>query len=188
MANFNTIARQAVITADAFEKGHFIFADGEHAVTKIEMDHLWDHPRELETVLELLAEAKGLPPADVILGVPTGGQRLAEALAVREGLALSKLERIPGGAKQDFRFVSPTDQALAISAKAPRIYEDVVSTLSSIAGVVRLLDPTRQDIHSLAIWRRGQVRAHYRQGVTDHYLVEEAVTNYPPSDCPVCHI
>lgn len=187
MANI-WLARQAVIGANAFETGHFIFADGEHAVTKIEMDNLWDHPAKLETVLKLLAAANGLPAADVILGVPTGGQRLAEAIASLTGLPLARLERIPGGAKQDFRFASPADQTLALGAKSPRIYEDVVSTLSSIAGVARLLDPGRQDIHSLAIWRRGRVREHYRRGIADHYLVEEPVTNFAPPDCPVCQI
>jgi orotate phosphoribosyltransferase len=181
-------AKQAVQQAKAFEHGHFVFADGEHATTKIEMDHLWEHPRELATVLSLLARADGLPPADVILGVPTGGQLLADALAAPAytGLPIARLERVPGGAKQDYRFTTPADRTLALSAKSPRIYEDVVSTLSSIAGVVRLLDPSRQDIHALAIWRRGRVRDHYRRGVTDHYLVEEAVTNYSPEDCPVC--
>lgn len=182
------LAKQAVIGAEAFENGHFIFADGEHATTKIEMDHLWEHERELETILTLLARADGLPKADVIIGVPTGGQRLAIALSEPKFTALpvARLERVPGGAKQDFRFLTPADRDLALQARSVRIYEDVVSTLSSIAGVVRLLDPARQDIHSLAIWRRGRVRDHYRRGVTDHYLVEEAVTNYAPADCPAC--
>jgi len=186
VSNLTSKTKQAVTGAGAFITGHFIFADGEHAITKIDMDYLWEHPDHLETVLVLLAKADGLPPADVILGVPTGGQRLAEAIAVKTGLPLARLERVPGGAKQDFRFVTPEDQALALGATAPRIYEDVVSTLSSIAGVVRLLEPTGQDIHSLAIWRRGRVRDYYRQGITDHYLVEETVTNYAPADCPAC--
>ena len=183
-------AKQAVVQAGVFEQGHFVFADGEHATTKIEMDHLWDHAAPLQAILALLARADGLPPADVILGVPRGGQRLADALGAPKytGLPVVKLERVPGGDKRDFRFVSDADRQLALTAKSPRIYEDVVSTLSSIAGVVRLLDPSRQDVHSLAIWRRGRVREHYRHGVTDHYLIENPVSNYAPAECPVCHI
>ena len=182
-------AKMAVLNAQAFVDGHFVFADGEHAAVKIDMDHLWDHPAELRVVLNLLSKADGLPPADVILGVPTGGQRLAEALAHPDytGLPIDRLERVPGGEKRAFRFASHEDRRLALTAKSPRIYEDVVSTLSSVAGVVRLLKPSRQDIQALAIWRRGRVLEKYRQGITTHFLVEEAVTNYSPAECPACN-
>ena len=99
---------------------------------------------------------------------------------------MARLERVPGGAKQDFRFVTTADRELAEAAKSIRIYEDVVTSLSSIAGVVRLLDPDRQTIHSLAIWRRGQVKDAYRRGVSDHYLVEEELPSHPADQCPEC--
>jgi len=179
---------QAIEAAGVFQSGHFIFANGGHAQVKLEMDNLWDHPQQLSTILQALAEAQGLPTCDVILGVPTGGQRLAEGL-VDGGYvtgALARLERVPGGAKQDFRFCSPADRELALSARSVRIYEDVVTTLSSISGVVRLLDPEHQTIHSLAIWRRGQTKPGYRVGLADHYLVEQELPQYTPDRCPVC--
>jgi len=178
---------QAINRAQVLETGHFIFADGDHATLKLEMDHLWEHPAELATVLAALARADGLPPADVILGAPTGGQRLAEAVAELTGLPLARLERVPGGAKQDFRFVSAADRQLALAARSPRIYEDVVTTLSSVAGVVKLLEPRRQAVRSLAVWRRGQVKPAYRAGLADHYLVEQPILSLPPDECQVCH-
>lgn len=183
-------AKLAVMNAQVFIDGHFVFADGEHAVTKIDMDNLWEHPAELRVILRLLAEAPGLPPAEVILGVPRGGQFLAESLSSPQytGLPVARLERVPGGEKRDFRFVTDADRHLALAAKSIRIYEDVVSTLSSIAGVVKLLEPGRQNIHSLAIWRRGRLLERYTHGVTPHFLIEETVTNYTPDDCPVCAI
>lgn len=183
-------ARAAVLRADVLTEGHFVFADGAHATAKLEMDNLWEHPHELDHILRLLAHADGLPPADVIIGVPRGGQRLAIELNKR-GLVhvpVARLERIPGGAKQDFRFLSNTDREIAERAASVRIYEDVVTTMSSIAGVVRLLDPVRQTIHSLAIWRRDEPKAEYRRHVTDHYLVEEYIPNYRPDQCPVCSV
>lgn len=181
-------ARQAVIASGSVINGHFIFADGDHATTKIEIDRLWDNPKSLKIILELLAKADGLPPADVIIGVPRGGQLLAQAIVPDYlDISIARLERIPGGAKQDYRFVSTADETLAKNAQSIRIYEDVVTTLSSIAGVVRLLDPTHQTIHSLAIWRRGEVKAKYHQGITDHYLVEEPVESFAAADCPVCN-
>jgi orotate phosphoribosyltransferase len=182
----NQRAKKAVIDAGVVIQGHFIFADGDHALTKLEMDHLWDHPAELGVVLDHLGRATGLPEADLIIGVPRGGQSLAEAIAKRLDLPLARLERIPGGAKQDFGFMTEGDAELARQAQSIRIYEDVVTTLSSIAGVVRLLNPAHQQISSLAIWRRGQVKPQYRQGVTDYYLVEEPIISYRPTDCPVC--
>lgn len=178
--------KKAINDAGVIVTGHFVFADGDHATTKLEMDNLWNHPEQLKIVLDNLAWANGLPPADVIVGVPTGGQRLALEIAAsaRMNIPVALLERIPGGAKQDFRFVSKKDEALAIAAKSVRIYEDVVTTLSSVAGVVKLFDPSRQTIHSLAIWRRGNVKEKYRHGVTDHYLIEEEILSYPATNCP----
>lgn len=175
--------RQAIKRAGVLTHGHFVFADGDHAMVKLEMDKLWEHPKELDVVANALAEAKDLPPADIVIGVPTGGQRLA----VKTGLPMAYLERVPGGAKQDFRFVSVRDETLARGAKSVRIYEDVVTTLSSVAGVVKLLEPSRQDIHLLAIWRRGETKPKYAQGVTCHYLVEEMFPSFPPDQCPVCN-
>jgi orotate phosphoribosyltransferase len=179
-------AKQAIIDADVSVDGHFILADGGHATQKLEMDRLWDHPAQLATILDLLAEADGLPAPDLILGVPSGGQRLAIELvdSGRVKSPIARLERVPGGAKQDFRFATPADAALAKKARTIRIYEDVVTTLSSIAGVVKLLDPIQQQIDSLSIWRRGEVKADYRRGLTDHYLIEDVMPSFSADECP----
>lgn len=181
--------KAAILAADVLQSGHFIFADGGHAQVKLEMDNLWDHPKELSIILEALASTKNLPRADVILGVPTGGQRLALELLERKLLDIStaRLERVLGGAKQDFRFCTPKDEQLALSAKSVLIYEDVVTTLSSVAGVVKLLDPAMQDIHTLAIWRRGVLKEGYLNGVTPHFLVEEELPVFTRESCPICH-
>ena len=61
----------------------------------------------------------------------------------------------------------------------------MVTTLSSIAGAAKLFDPTQQ-IHSLAIWRRGEVKEEYRGVIQDHYLIEEPIESFSPATCPVC--
>jgi len=180
-----SIAKQAVLDANVLIKGHFVFADGSHADIKLEMDNLWNNPDSLNTILDLLAQAEGFPVADVVLGVPIGGQLIAEEL-VKSGRVkapIAMLERVPGGKKQDFRFVSKQDEQVAKQASRIIIYEDVVTTLSSIAGVVKLLKPLKQDINSLAIWRRGEVKPKYRRGIKDHYLVEEVLLQYDASVC-----
>lgn len=179
-------AKSAVKAAGAIITGHFVFADGDHAKTKIEIDQLWQHQSSLDTILELLVLAEGLAPADVIVGVPRGGQDLAVAVAKRSGAPIALLERVPGGTKQDFRFASEKDRNLALSAHTIRIYEDVVTTLSSIAGVVQILSPDEQTIESLAIWRRGQIKTKYQRNVRDHYLVEELIPSFSPEECLIC--
>lgn len=169
-------------------EGHFVFANGGHSGVKLEMDTLRDSPEELQEVLELLAKFGASLKPDVILGVPSGGQWLADEVA-KLGLLekpAAALERIPGGAKQDFRFRSEADAVLAAGASKIVIFEDVVSTMSSIAGVVKLLDPVVQDIHSVAIWRRGVLLPEYLHGVSPHFLVEEEIPTYEESECPIC--
>lgn len=180
--------RDAIVRAGVLTDGHFVFVDGDHALLKVEMDKLWEHDAELSLVLEALAHKQGLTKPDAILGVPRGGQKIAEALVAR-GLTtvpLIHIERVPGGAKRDFQFCSEADRVLAENAKNILIYEDVVSTLSSIAGVVKILNPEKQHLESLAIWRRGEPKEKYRVGVTDFYLVEESVETFTPDSCPVC--
>lgn len=154
------------------------------------MNNLWDHRDELEIVLDAFNQAaQRLPRADVLLGVPTGGQRLGIVLSEKSwiDLPVARLERIPGGAKQDFRFVSKNDRELALDSNHVLIVEDVVSTLSSVAGVIRHLDPGRQEIHAISVWRRGYTKEKYARGLTPHYLVEELINSYLPDECPICN-
>ncbi|MFS8158596.1 MAG: hypothetical protein ACMG6E_00010 [Candidatus Roizmanbacteria bacterium] len=179
--------KSAILSSGVLQKGHFVFADGNHALIKLEMDSLWDFPENLDIILSALATVEGLPKADMILGVPTGGQRLAQEIGKRFlDIPVILLERIPGMSKQDFRFVSEKDEKLALNSQSIRIYEDVVTTLRSIAGVVKLLDPKRQDICSLAIWKRGETKKKYQKGVTDHYLIKEYLPSFLPHLCPIC--
>src|ERR1700683_2028658 len=89
------LAKTAVLEAGCLISGHFVFAAREHALQKLELDYLWNHPHELDVILDELARADGLPPADAILGVPTGGQRLAEALAPPSYTRLALIRLVP---------------------------------------------------------------------------------------------
>ncbi|OGK16635.1 hypothetical protein A2690_03405 [Candidatus Roizmanbacteria bacterium RIFCSPHIGHO2_01_FULL_39_12b] len=179
--------RESILAAGVLINGHFVFADGDHSFNKLEMDNLWDHPNQLALILHALAAAESLPEADVLIGVPSGGQRLVTTMHELgfDERPIAWLERIPDGRKQDFRFRAKADRELALSASSPRIIEDVVTTLSSVAGAVRLLRPDVQEIHALAIWRRGKAKPQYSTGFTAHYLIEEELPTYSPEECPV---
>jgi len=184
--DFDTV-KTAVLHAKVLREGHFVFANGGHGNIKLEMDKLWESSQDLDLVLHALAQACLILNSDIVLGVPTGGQRLANALGERKLIEVPvlQLERIPG-TKQDFRFKQDSDQEVAQQARRPCVVEDVVTTLSSVARVVRLLKPNLQDIHSLAIWRRGVVSEEYRKGVTDHYLVEQELPVFSREGCVYC--
>ena len=189
-----TELREAIIDAGVWEAGHFVFANGGHSTVKLKMDRLKNSPEAFQKALLMLSQMDGEsggssgPRPDVVLGVPRGGQELAEGLVERGLLRApwARLERVPGGERRDFRFQSSLDRERALDAQRVYIYEDVVTTFSSIAGVVRLLEPDRQDIHARAIWRRGTVHDEYRGAVRDRYLIEEELPVWTAEECPVC--
>jgi len=182
--------REALDRASVRVAGHFVLAAGGHTDVKLEMDKLQKSPEDLRVVLELLAKFGDSLHPDVILGVPSGGQLLAEEISKLDLVAAPfvEIERVPAGAKQDFRYRDESGERLAMEAERVVIYEDVVSTMSSIAGVVRLLKlgGLQQDIHSVAIWRRGVLTPEYSVGVTPHFLVEEEIPIWTEAECPVC--
>lgn len=186
--------REAIVDAGVWQEGHFVFANGGHSTVKLKMDRLKNSPEAFQKALLMLAQMDGEDDEDaeskpdVVLGVPRGGQELAEGLVERGLLRVpwARLERVPGGERRDFRFRSVPDRERALDAQRVYIYEDVVTTFSSIAGVVRLLEPDRQDIQARAIWRRGTVHDKYRGAVRDRYLIEEELPVWVAEKCPVC--
>lgn len=176
---------EAVLSAGVLIEGHFVFADGLHSLNKLEFDYLKDKPKQFQLVLEALAQCE-VPPADVALGVPRGGSRIARAMQVRKLITLpfAQLERVPGGGNQDFRFRRLRDRDLALSARTVLIYDDAVTSLSSIAHVGKLFDLDRQDVHAVTIWRRGRVKPEYARGITPHFLVEKELPTFLPNECP----
>jgi hypothetical protein len=87
---------------------------------------------------------------------------------------VAQVERAPGGGRYDFRFASEADADLATSASRLLIGEDVVSTLGSVAGVRRLVNPEAH-VHSIGHILRGVVNPPYQEGLSDHYLVRRHI-------------
>lgn len=169
--------KRAVRDAGCFVRGHFRFASETDATHKIDMSILKDHPEQLGMVRRFLATHETFYAADVILAVPDGAQDLfAQYLSNELHIPWAQLEKVPHGTRYEFCFKTDEDRTMALQAQHPRIIEDVVTTLGSVAGVVGLLEPDRQEVQSLAVWRRGVVNPAYRVGLSaDHYLVEEEV-------------
>lgn len=166
---------QALVEVDAFVEGLFILASGVEATLKVDAERLYNHPRQLKVVMRHFATFPCVTDADVLLYVPDGMRDFVTALAVSLDKPIAHTKRRPGATtKYDFEFASPDDEELACAARKSWIGEDVVSTLGSIAALRALLPPD-QDVHSLAILRRGVTRPSYRKGLTDHYLLERTI-------------
>ncbi len=170
----NREVEQAILSAGCLKRGKFILASGVRANLKLDLEELLAYPNQLQIVMAALAAHPVLAIADVIMAVPEGAQRLfGESLSKKLGVPLAELRRIQGGSRYDFKFATGNDKKLALAAKHPRIIEDVVTTLGSVAAVARLLDWRKQDVQALAIWRRGAIDPKYARYMKASYLIEK---------------
>lgn len=183
------LVKDAILDAGVLIDGHFVFAEGRHSLQKLEMDNLWLHDKSLGLVLGEMKKEMKKQNFDIVSGVPTGGMKLAEKLveSKSDDEKLIILKRIPGKGKRDYDLLNPDDRYFLKKAKSILIIEDVVSSLGSVAAVVKLLRKFTRvnvEIHSLAIWRREEVNPEYGQEIFQHYLVEEAIPSFDKNDCP----
>jgi hypothetical protein len=89
---------------------------------------------------------------------------------------VAHVERVVTGmSRYQFTFANPGDRDMARHAQHPRITEDVVTTLGSVAGVRDLL-LSSQEVHSVAILLRGEVRPFFQEHLTSHYLLERSIS------------
>ncbi len=171
---------EALLSAGAIKEASyenpFIFASGEKATIKVDAEVLDKSFREREILLGKMAMHPCMDDADVLLYVPDGMRNFTNILGHEMGLLVAQTKRVDGGGRYDFNFIDHSDKDLALGAKHPRIIEDVVTSLGSVAGIARLLDD-RQDIHSLAILQRGAVNPLHQKNLIDHYLIKRFIPN-----------
>lgn len=166
---------ESLLSAGVFVEGEFTFASGIHATLKADAEVLYSHPRQYLTVLGHFATFPCFANADVLLYVPDGMRKFITDLGEVLEVPIAHTKRKPDAqTKYEFEFTSPKDKELALNAERPRVGEDVISTLGSVAGLRSLLR-LDQDVHSLGILLRGEVEPQYRKGLTDHYLLERHI-------------
>lgn len=154
----------------------FIFASGLRATLKVNAEALDNKPRQQAVVLGHVATFPCVKDADVLLYVPEGMRNFTNILGKEMGKQVVQAARIPESASRyDFRYKTAEDEEMAVTAEHPTLLEDVVTTLGSVAGMVKIMSPENQDIHSLAFLLRGTVNPEYQIGLTDHYLVERKI-------------
>lgn len=156
----------------------FEFASGELATLKVDAEVLEHRTEARERIMGYVAAYPCIAEADVLLYVPEGMQKFTTDLGAKLDIPVAHMQRDPkeGALRYDFVFSSPEDRELGLGASQPRILEDVVTTLGSVASVASHLNPDQQDIHSLAFLLRGQVNPEHRARLAaDHYLAKRSV-------------
>ncbi len=166
---------EALVSADVFVTGDFVFASGEHATLKVDAERLYSAPKQLAVILGHFAAHPVIQRADALLYVPDGMRQFTYLLGEATDIPVIDVRRKSNAtSKYDFEFPDQSTAEAAHSAKAPVICEDVVSTLGSVAAVRELLSP-EQTVQSLAILLRGTVNPNYRVGLQDHYLITKPI-------------
>lgn len=166
---------EALLSADVFVEGNFVFASGIHATLKADAERLYSHPKQLAVILGHFAAYPCVQDADALLYVPDGMRQFVTILGQELDKPVVGVRRKPGAtSKYNFVFESAADQEIAHAAKAPVIGEDIVTTLGSVAGVRNLLRP-EQSVHSLAILLRGNVNPIHQTSLVDHYLLTREI-------------
>lgn len=162
---------EAFVGAEAFVEGNFTFASGSEATLKVDAEKVFEHPKHMLRVMGHYALHPNVQSADVLLYVPDGMRKFMSILGLVVDKPVAHTQRMLGAnSRYEFEFCSKEDEELARSARRLLIGEDVVTSLGSVAGVRRLLQP-EQDVHSLALLLRGHVNPAYQKGLTDHYLL-----------------
>lgn len=169
--------------------GHVVLSSYLHSYQKLEFDNVRDHPEALKTVLDKVAEKINAYDSDLLLGVPYGGQWLAEKLITtgRLNLPLAYLERPQ---KYLYMIASPEDEKKILKAERPMIFDDVVTTLGQMGRVAELVKnhkPDIEEIRGVAVWLRGDEHPDYKNLFNSiDYLIEEKIPHYTPLECPSC--
>lgn len=171
---------EAQVRAGCFVEGRWNFASlnaESRDTVKFDGEVLYrdGNERHLGTVLSAVAGHPCIKEADVLLYVPDGMRKFVNLLGGWMGVLVSQVERTPKSASRyDFRFPCEADKITAHTAVNPRIVEDVVSTLGSVAGVRRLLLPG-QNVHAVSYLLRGSVNPDYESGLSYHTLVRRDI-------------
>lgn len=164
----------ALIDAEAFELGEQKLASGATAGIKINAEKLYDHPKQLETVLGHMASHPCVRGADVLMYVAEGMRRPMQTIADTLGKPIAHTVKVEHAPRYTFAFASKRDEAIAMEAESLAIGEDVVSTFGSIYGTAKLV--AGKDVRSVAMLLRGAVDPEYGGVVQDHYLAQRYVS------------
>ncbi|HUD06864.1 MAG TPA: hypothetical protein VMR34_03170 [Candidatus Saccharimonadales bacterium] len=167
---------EAFLSAGAFKEGEFAFASGVQSTLKVDAEMLYRHRRQFDVLLGHFATFPCIKDADLLLDPPEGWRDFMTILGYELKIPVIHPRRAPGSKKSEYKFEfrNEEDAEIALSAKRPRIGEDVGTTMGSVFGVRQLLRAD-QDVHSLVALLRGEVNPIYSIDITHHWLLKKDI-------------
>jgi len=151
--------RKAILNAGVLERGATIYASGSEGNNKLNFDRLVESPLHLETVLRYMGKAALSYDPDLLMGIPTGGERLAEIMAGTNHLDLpiariAKQKDLPG--TKTFDYKTTDDEKLVLASKRIVLIEDVFNLFTSTRGALAVSGVLERTQAVIAVWDRGR--------------------------------
>lgn len=148
-----------------------VFASGDSANNKVDWALLFLYEENLldskdpvnfivspagELIVEALVEAVDDYAPDLLMGVPSGGQRFAMLVARVLDIEVARLKKVPCPEKgqKNFDYQDSDSQDLVGRSRRIAIIEDVTSKHTSLAGVLRVPGVSEKTVLLQVIQRR----------------------------------
>jgi orotate phosphoribosyltransferase len=163
----------------AVRHGHFVLSSGRHSETYVQCALVLAHPQHAEALGRALAERFHDLKLDAVVSMALGGLILGHEVARALGVRAMFVERDANGRmalRREFR-IEPNERILVIedvwtTGKSTREGIGVVETAGGrVVGLGALIDRSGGSLE----WK-----------VPAHALVELAIPNYEPAECPLC--
>jgi len=175
--------QKAVLNAGVLERGATAYASGSEGNNKLNFDRLFESPLHLETVLRYMGKAALSYAPDLFIGIPSGGEKLAEKLTDSKHLNLpiaylKKVDNLPG--VKTFGYKTTDDEKLVLASKRIVLIEDVFRLFTSTRGALAVPGVLERTEVVIAVWDRGRID-HPARGilpVPSQAIVNEHIPDY----------
>lgn len=189
MVNLET--KEILEKLQVFEKGHYIYTSGKHGDTYVRKDRIYSDLPKSDKIAQMMANCFSGSEynIEVVIGPAIGGALLARDVA-RHLFLKTNRRIIPIFAeKENDIFAIKRDYDKIINGKRILIVEDILTTGSSVKGVVRAVQKAGGKIIAVCtICNRGNVK---EEDIGDgsfflHSLFEIHLPSFTPDECPLC--
>lgn len=172
-----------VILTECFERYTGIFAGGEEANNKLDLEKIQHHPELRQRVVGALGRIVNLYGPDAVLPVPNGAIWLGEDLAEQHGLACIHLRKDAATGAMDF--LTKEEEKRCMDMRRLFIVEDAFTRFTNTWRVLRTNFVARRAVVAAAIWDRGVVTEREQPFIPTHSLLTEHIPAQLPPDSPL---
>lgn len=163
--------------------GHFVFKEGDHSGIYIAHNVIYSSPLLLNIVKSLIADRFTKKKIHIVIGPADGGNILARKVA--ENIICAKAVKTAKRSGSQFE-IEKKDESF-VANKNVLIVEDVITTGSSVKGVIREVRRLNGRVVGIgAIWNRGSNKN--TEGVKISALINRSFISYPKDgECLLCN-